>query len=143
VRYKPVVPLRRFKVYPEGRWLYWNVELYSDLRDMRRAYAIKKRIVNGNTSDGSRMFGGSGATGLCLPTTWISYKTGKARTYPSLGTIMFAFPHTGAKVVSHEVSHAVSSYFQRLRISLDEVGEGERMATVVGEMVGQIIKRIW
>lgn len=147
---KVPTPVRRFRVFPERRTtLYWTVEVYSNLRDMRLAYALYRGIVNSNMKDTSRLGPGRKAQALCAGTTIIKFPRKRpghprrGRISPSMGVIFLSLGYVGGGIVSHEACHAARYYFERLKVPLQRPEMDERFAYAVGDIVRAIARRVW
>lgn len=141
---KVVPPLRRFRVYPEKRALYWVVELYPDRRSMHIACAIElqqlKRILKKGEKLPKHM---RDYTARVCASSITKFRHKKARTSPRLGVMYFHFPKNGSVVLAHEAAHATRYYFVRLGVSIDDPASDERFARILGELVAAISRRIW
>jgi hypothetical protein len=109
VRREPLVC--RFRVYPErGRPEYFVVFVFAD----KAAMFIFFREQN-------KRQGARGATAHCdflaITRPWtrmIVSRRGRTRTHPEMGHLLFALPNLGASVVSHEMTHAVIRWAERV-----------------------------
>ncbi len=138
-------PLRSFRVYPEKKSLYWEVQLYPDVQSMRLAYLNYRGKILPKISDGTakKFVRAERALAVTAGTTFVRYTNGRARTFPVMGRIFFAFGKCGGMIVSHECAHATRYYFNRMKIKMDDPKTDERFAQVLGDMVYAIGKEIW
>lgn len=136
-KYRPIPPIVSFRVFPEKRWLYFTVQLYQNLKDMREAYSHHRQLNQGEYSKIN-----SAAASCSTVKIQVMTKRQQWRTRPYMGKIFFAFPRNGSAVVAHEVSHAALAYFERMGLVHNDETD-ERYAMVVTNMMQAIIKRIW
>lgn len=100
-RKRPVSPLYTFRVYPEGRYLYAEVNIWST----KRAMHDYKKV-------------GRGYQAICTPLERIS-KDG--RKLGQFCEINFYRNALGIGVVSHEMGHAAFCWAGRRRISIPRI----------------------
>jgi hypothetical protein len=131
-----------FRIFPESpRGLFYTVKLFATELAMRD-YLIADDI------DRSAAYG---ARALC--SRWTRTRTtasGRTRTLPDMGEILFVVPRIDAEVVSHEVAHAAIGWAQR--IGLHPFGsdrhpqyagpDEERYCYALGRMVLQVTERV-
>lgn len=130
-------PIRTFRAYcePKRSRLYWEVRWYRNLTEMRRGYRAW-------TMAGGRKTVTPKFTAIVCHLKTVNYRSGRARTHPSLGVIFIQHKSCGAAVLSHEATHAALYYFERRGLVHDEHTD-ERFAYVVSDLVGQMCRRVW
>lgn len=128
--------MKRFRAYCENRSLYVEVRVYQDLKRMRRD--LLKREGPGF----------SDAFGAFCSMEVVSYKSGKARKKPIIGT-MYLLESVGAGILSHECTHAALRWAERIGLGELDNSSGwschseERFCWVVGNLVSKIGRTIW
>jgi hypothetical protein len=131
-----------FRIYPESpRGLFYTVKLFATELAMRE-YLIADDI------DRSAAYG---ARALC--SRWTRTRTtgtGRTRTLPEMGEILFVAPLIDHEVISHEVAHAAIGWAQRIGIRPFATGtdcqyagpDEERYCYALGRMVLQVTERV-
>lgn len=124
-------PLHKFRVYPEGRRLYFEVFLWATLREMRGyvrdVWEIRDR----------------GAWAWTISDDAHCTETG--RRLPRLGEIHFAQKYCPPEIISHEVGHAAIAWAIRRGVSIvddpeNDMGHEERFCYASGRMNQRIIE---
>ena len=127
--------MRRFRVYCENRSLYVEVRAYDSLKAMRRD--LKKR----------EGIGFSDAYGAFCSCDVVSFKSGKARKKPIVGTI-YILKSVGVGVLTHECTHAALRWAERIGLGEFASTSGwschseERFCWVVGNLASTIGTRL-
>jgi hypothetical protein len=128
-------PLFRMRVYPEGRALYFLVNVWPTKRAMLRHVSWCKPPFEA----------------LCSPYTKVNYRNGKGRTSPECGQINFYKKRIGSAAVAHEFAHAALAWARRVRLPAahllgDNDGarthpDEERFCHALDRMIGTFIDR--
>ena len=123
-------PLHRFRAYPEGRSLYFNVYLWATLGEMR-AYVRAVWDVRGKHA-------------WAWTITDDAFCPHSGRKLPIVGEIHFARRYCLPEIVSHEVGHAAIAWAQRLGVPIvdgpeEDCGHEERFCYATGRLNRRII----
>lgn len=129
----------RFRLYPEGRRLYFEVRIYATKRGMQRAIRQSDRWL-GITSEWAQ------AEAVCRSFKHQRFVRGRWRTGPPCGVLFLHRGRLGAGIVAHEIAHAAVQYARRVRLSGrrvwrsvggDEAQPNERFARITGDLNAQ------
>jgi hypothetical protein len=123
-------PLQLFRVYPEGRRLYFRVYLWATLREMRGYVREAWEIYDRR------------AWAWTIADDAYCADTGKK--LPLLGEIHLSRRHSPPEIIAHEVGHAVIAWAQRIRVPIvddpeDDRGHEERFCYATGRMNQRIL----
>lgn len=97
----------RCRVYPKKGSLYYVALIFRNRKSLRAAY----RQIGHGPKDTKR------TNGACCPVYQTSYKTGKAKTSPLLGYVLFSKYALTPGICAHEFLHAAIAYFWRIKRS--------------------------
>jgi hypothetical protein len=131
---KPVFTMR---VYPEGRSLFFRVNVWPTKNAMHRHVTWCKPPFEA----------------LCSPYTKLDYRNGNGRTSPECGQINFHKGQIGSAAVTHEFTHAVLAWARRVKLNPDDLfgdhdgalatASEERFCTALDRMVGTFVDRAY
>lgn len=130
-------PILSFKVKcAEGSKLYYEVNIYETLADMRKMAAKHA---------GCAVAGYDKCLGAC---TYWTYTPLKPPSTNKIGVISFQKKHLGSEIVSHECAHAACGYLDRKGITMLETGRigdphGEELAYAVGFMTRKVYEKLY
>lgn len=145
MKIKPIT----FRVYPDGRWLYAEVNIWPT----KKAMQDYKRC-------------GRGYTAICTGMERINCRNGKSRKLGQFCEINFYRNAIGSGVVAHEMGHAAFDYAARRKIPIEQIQQGnlkdwdslwdgkpkrpiaaagyeERLVYALGEMVRQFTQKCY
>lgn len=132
-------PLFTMRVYPEGRSLYFLVNIWPTKKAMHQHVTWCKPPFEA----------------ACSPYMKVNYRSGKGRTSPECGQINFYRRRIGSAVVTHEFTHAALAWARRVKLAPenllgDEIGGGanahadeERFCHALDRMVGTFVDRAY
>ena len=129
-------PLFTMKVFPEGRGLYFRVNVWPTKKAMHQHVTWCKPPFEA----------------LCSPYTKLDYRNGHQRTSPECGQINFYKKRIGSAVISHEFAHAALAWARRVKLNsenlLGDASDGarahpdeERFCHALDRMIGTFIDR--
>jgi hypothetical protein len=139
---RPAGQLACFRVFPEpSSRLFYRV----------RVFATPVTLGEYLRSDDIDRSAAYGARALC--SRWTRTRTtgtGRTRTLPEMGEILFVAPLIDHEVISHEVAHAAIGWAQRIGIRPFATGtdcqyagpDEERYCYALGRMVLQVTERV-
>lgn len=138
--------MRPFRVYPgRKKTLFFVVRVFETLGEMRRFGLRVKKVYNRTSRDGSKVKSTlSNSLGMVLTQKVRFYRKGRLpRTSKNMGYIILCRKHNGGSVLAHEASHAARYYGERMRWKLSDDASDEPFAYAVGNIMGQLTRRIW
>jgi hypothetical protein len=127
--------MRKVKIFPENKTLYFDVHLFDTQKEMYE-YANKYKHLIGRklTRAGSVVF------------TFTAYKNNKKM--PICGKILFSKKYFTEIVIAHEVLHALTIYAMIKSLKFYEINEktydmddNERLCNIHSNMMKQILER--
>lgn len=139
-------PVLRFRVRPENRSLYAVVNVWASKGEMIAYFRCSPKYDHRSRSERQKL----GETGAMFSAySLLRFRGGFQETMPIFGEFNF---HTGllnAEVVAHEAGHAALAFAKRVKLDLDDEGDGrwvsrdeERFCYALGQMVNQISIRL-
>lgn len=135
---KPILSMR---VYPEGRSLYYLVNVWPTKKAMQEHC----RTVNGYVGRNYAALVNSFHVSMVG-------SNGRTRTGPIMGEINFNRKALGGEIVAHEMTHAALGWARRIKLNFDGIltqsggaccANEERFCYALGSMARQFINRAY
>lgn len=119
LRRKKIKPIT-FRLYPEGSWLYAEVNIWPTKKAM---YQHKPLRRNHEAS--------------CTSTTLIQFSESKRRKLGLFAELNFYKRYLGMGCITHEITHAAFSWADRVKLPLNEISDNPLSQATTGSTLPQ------